>query len=82
MSQNCNYANYMSNMQFETELHVHELNVFLMVYTGAATQLTGWSLGDTVGGHSWCACMSGSRVYLLPARKSRRLGGVAGWRSR
>ena len=30
MSQNCNYANCMSNMQFENELHVHELNFLVM----------------------------------------------------
>ena len=33
-------------------------------------------------GHSWRACMLGSRVYPMPARTSRRLRGVAGWRSR
>ena len=30
MSQNCNYANCMFNMQFENELHVHELNFLVM----------------------------------------------------
>ena len=36
--------------------------------------MTRWG-GDAVGGHSWRTCMFGSRVYPLPARTSRRLGG-------
>ena len=42
----------------------------IFVYKGEGTQLAGR------------ACMLGSRVYPLPARTSRRWGGVAGWRSR
>ena len=33
--------------------------------------------GGVFRGHSWRACMFGSRVYPLPARTSRRLGGAS-----
>ena len=46
-------------------------NIILAVYKWAGTR---WG-GDVVGGHSWRACMFGSRVYPLPARTSRCLGG-------
>ena len=38
MSQNCNYANCMSYMQFETEYHVHDLNFFMMALVLACWQ--------------------------------------------
>ena len=56
MSQNCNYANCMSNMQFENELHVHELNFLVMLdglgkvmvrWAGRARSLF-WDLGETM----------------------------------
>ena len=63
MSQNCNYANCMSYMQFETEYHVHDLNFFMMALVLACWQhLQATSPAQVLAKR----CSTGAAVHRCP----------------